>query len=168
MVLWAFVAQAQDFAQHFVSSCNDDTTISCITISPKMFEEIRIRQGLVKDESMREAINDIKSVRIVEARRHCKKHFNKASSQLSRNSNRFDGSYARIFSKMQAVQAELETNDPAHREQAFAVKLAEEAQNRSSIGPVVTVFWNVVALYAPLFLIGLALILISFLCFTLN
>lgn len=90
MVLWAFVAQAQDFAQHFVSSCNDDTTISCITISPKMFEEIRIRQGLVKDESMREAINDIKSVRIVEARRHCKKHFNKASSQLSRNSNRFE------------------------------------------------------------------------------
>ena len=90
MVLWAFVAQAQDFAQHFVSSCNDDTTISCITISPKMFEEIRIRQGLVKDESMREAINDIKSVRIVEARRHCKKHFNKASSQLRRNSNRFE------------------------------------------------------------------------------
>lgn len=90
VVLWTLASQAQDFAQHFIETCNDDTAVSYVTISPKMFEEMKIRQGLVKDESMRKALDDIKSVRIIEVTRKGKKYFNKAESQLKRNSNRFE------------------------------------------------------------------------------
>ena len=73
----------------------------------------------------------------------------------------FDGSYGSIYSRMLAIRTELEQTDPAHREQAFALKLAEEAQNRVSIGNAVSVFWAVVAKYVIIFLVGLAMVLIA-------
>ena len=84
-----------------------------------------------------------------------------ASAPAAASGDRFDGSYNRIYSRMQAIKAELEQNDPAHREQAFAIKLAEEAQNRVSIGNAVSVFWAIVAKYLLIILVGLGLVLVA-------
>ncbi len=73
----------------------------------------------------------------------------------------FDGSYARIYEKMQEIKADLETNNPQHREQVLATKVAEEAQVRISIGSVVCTFWAVVSRYALLFIIGACLVIVG-------
>ena len=83
-------------------------------------------------------------------------------ARLANQRNRFDGSYVKIYSKMQQIQKDLELSDPAHREQNFAVKVAEEAQNRISIGKAVSVFWYAVSGYPLLFIIGAALVIVSF------
>jgi len=73
----------------------------------------------------------------------------------------FDGSYSQIYSRMQAVQADLIQNNPQHRKEAFLQKIAEETQIRVSIGSIVTVFWAIVAKYVLMFLVGLGLLVIG-------
>ena len=82
-------------------------------------------------------------------------------AKLANQRNRFDGSNAKIYAKMQSVQKKLVQTDPAHREQKFAVKMAEEARDRVSIGPVVSTFWYIVSGYLLLFIIGAALVIVS-------
>ena len=76
--------------------------------------------------------------------------------------NSFDGSYASIYTLMESIRSDLELNNPQHRLQTMATKIAEETQIRVSIGSVVSVFWAVVARYALLFLIGLALVICGY------
>ena len=82
-------------------------------------------------------------------------------ARLASRQNRFDGSGKKIYEKMQQVQKTLVQTDPAHREHNFAVKMAEEAQNRISIGSVVSTFWYVVSGYALIFIIGAALVIVA-------
>ena len=73
----------------------------------------------------------------------------------------FDGSYTAIYSLMQTIKRDLELNNPQHRKEVFVTKVAEETQIRVSIGSVVSVFWAVVSKYALLFLVGVALVIVS-------
>ena len=82
-------------------------------------------------------------------------------ARLANQRNRFDGSYNKIYAQMQLVQKRLVQTDPAHREQNFAIKMAEEAQDRVSIGPIVSTFWYVVSGYLLIFIIGAALVIIA-------
>ena len=84
-----------------------------------------------------------------------------ASVQQTGKKNQFDGSYAGIYSKMQTIKADLELNNPQHRQQVFATKIAEETQVRASIGSIVSVFWSVVSRYALMFLIGAGMVIVS-------
>ncbi len=83
-------------------------------------------------------------------------------ARLANQRNRFDGSIVKIYDKMQKIRKELELSDPSHREQNFAIKVAEEAQDRISIGKVVSVFWYIVSGYPLLIIIGIGLLLIGF------
>ncbi len=84
------VARSQDFAARFMTAYKSDTTVHCTTISPKMFEEIKLRQGLVKTDEMKEAIENIQSVRIVESSRNARACFGNAETLLQKNRNRFE------------------------------------------------------------------------------
>lgn len=67
--LAAQAQQAMDFAQKFLTTCEGDTMVKCITVSPKMMEQIAERHegGNEKNEALRQAIAKLKSMRIVSA-----------------------------------------------------------------------------------------------------
>ena len=64
----AAVAQTTlDFASKFMQLCTEDTAVHCVTISPKMMEQLTKHPGAARDGAMAEAIEKLKSARIVTA-----------------------------------------------------------------------------------------------------
>ncbi len=89
MVLTVAAVSAQqslDFAEKFITLCKSDSTVKCITISPKMMEQL-VKQHLEeKPENIVQAIEKLKSARIVSARAAL---FEKADSLLKKHKRRF-------------------------------------------------------------------------------
>lgn len=72
MMAAALTSQAQgalDFAQKFMTLCEGDTTVKCITVSPKMMEQIAENHQITEEhtEALQQAIGKLKSMRIVSA-----------------------------------------------------------------------------------------------------
>ena len=91
MVIMAMAANAQqalDFVGKFVTQCEGDTTVKCITVSPKMMEQIvESRQGDDEaHEALNQAIGKLKSMRIVTARAE---YFERAQQLLQKHARRF-------------------------------------------------------------------------------
>lgn len=114
--LWAFMAiaaHAQDFASRYMAEHAGDSTLTCISVSPKMMEEI-LNSGIEKDDStgMADIISKLKSMQIVSADREGKNHFRQAEAMAQKNSARFKelASYdegkdrGRIFVREQKAQ----------------------------------------------------------------
>jgi hypothetical protein len=78
--------RSYDFAEKFISLCQADTTVKCITISPKMMEQLVKQHTTEKPENIIQAIEKLKSARIVTARAE---HFEKADSLLKKYKRRF-------------------------------------------------------------------------------
>ena len=75
--------------------------------------------------------------------------------------NRFDGSYVSIRDKMKALRENELKNSPEAREAVFVNTVVKDSRDRASIGTLVANFWAVVAKYVPIFLIGLALVILA-------
>lgn len=96
MVAMAATAQrGQDFASRFMRQCDGDTAVHCVTVSPKMMEQLTKQADAVRNEHMAQAIEKLKSARIITASTHGEGYYQIAEELLKRNSQRFhhDKSY---------------------------------------------------------------------------
>lgn len=91
----AMAQGAQDFASKFMERCEDDTAVHCVTVSPKMMEQLTKQADASRNERMAQAIEKLKSARIVTSSVHGEGYYHIAEDLLKRNSNRFhhDKSY---------------------------------------------------------------------------
>lgn len=112
-VVMAIAARAQDFASRYMAEQGRDSTLTCISVSPKMMEEI-LDRGIERNDTtgMADIISRLKSMRIVSADRGGKNHFRQAEEMAQKNSARFKklASYdegkdrCRIFVREQKTQ----------------------------------------------------------------
>lgn len=88
LAIAATAAKAQtapDFAQKFMSLCTGDTSVTCITISPKMMEQLK-QDADEMEENLEEALTKIKSARVVKAPAA---HYERALTLVRKHSRRF-------------------------------------------------------------------------------
>lgn len=87
-VIAATAQRSQDFASKFMSLCDDDSTVQCVTISPKMMEQLVSQTaGEERNEAMLQAIAKLKSARIVSAGEG---YYDRAVELLQKNARRFE------------------------------------------------------------------------------
>jgi len=83
----AATAQQQiDFAEKFLSVCRDDTTVHCVTVSPRMMLQMMRHAGEGRSEQTLAAVSKLKSMRIVTATAD---HYDSALELLSSHRRRF-------------------------------------------------------------------------------
>lgn len=91
----ATAQRAQDFASRFMQQCDGDTAVQCITVSPKMMEQLTKQADASRNEHIAQAMEKLKSARIVTASTHGDDYYQIAEDLLKRNPQRFhhDKSY---------------------------------------------------------------------------
>lgn len=89
VALVAAAQASQDFASRFMETCADDTAVHCITVSPKMMEQLAKQPERDRNEHLAQAIQKLKSARIVTASTRCESYYQKAEDILKRNARRF-------------------------------------------------------------------------------
>lgn len=83
------VVSAQDFASRFMAVHNQDVSLNCISISPKMMQEI-MKADIEKDDRILDIISNLKSMQMLTSEVKGKKLYKDALDILERNSNRFE------------------------------------------------------------------------------
>lgn len=90
MTVAAAAAQnAQDFASRFMQAYEKDTAVLCVTVSPKMMEQLTKYSDGGNKTGMTQAIQKLKSARIVTASCDGHEYYRQAEELLDRNSSRF-------------------------------------------------------------------------------
>ena len=82
----AWSQSSPDFAEKFVSLCKGDSTVKCITVSPKMMGLMLKQDTDDRPEQLMQVIAKLKSMRIVSAPDH---YYQQAEDLLIKNSRRF-------------------------------------------------------------------------------
>ena len=77
-----------DFASKFMEQFEYDTAVNCITVSPKMMEQLT-KNDLGKRAHLAEAIQKLKSARIITATQNGEHYYQIAEELLKKNSKRF-------------------------------------------------------------------------------
>lgn len=85
----ALAQSAQDFASRFMQMCDEDTAVVCVTVSPKMMEQLGRQNDAEISEDMAQAIHKLKSARIVTATSNSDVYYDRAEKLLVKNSRRF-------------------------------------------------------------------------------
>lgn len=85
----ALAQSAQDFASRFMQMCDEDTAVVCVTVSPKMMEQLGRQNDAEISEDMAQAIHKLKSARIVTATSNSDIYYDRAEKLLVKNSRRF-------------------------------------------------------------------------------
>lgn len=80
---------SMDFASKFMDKCADDTAVQCITISPKMMEQLTKQPDASRNEHITQAMQKLKSARIVTASANGDEYYAMAESLLKDNPQRF-------------------------------------------------------------------------------
>lgn len=88
--LLPFVLQAQDFTSIFLEENGVDSTLTRVTISPKMMEEILKSSDADKNEDMLEIISSLKSMRVLSSPANGESYFRKARKIVDDHSKRFE------------------------------------------------------------------------------
>lgn len=86
--LSAVASGERDFASKFMETCEEDTALQCVTVSPKMMEQLT-KTGEGRSEHMTQAIQKLKSARIVTATSRADDYYQMAEELLKKNSQRF-------------------------------------------------------------------------------
>lgn len=86
--------QGQDFASRFMQQCHQDS-VECITISPKMMEQMVAKRGELFNDTLIQAISKLKGVRIVQADANGSSYYQRAEALLKKNARRFN--YLKTF-----------------------------------------------------------------------
>ena len=89
MALFTVSVMAQDFASRFLTEHKGDSNISCVTISPKMMEEI-IKSDAEKDDEVLDIISNLKSMQLLTATVNGQSYYNEALKIVEKNSGRFE------------------------------------------------------------------------------
>ena len=77
MALLSVAVSAQDFASRFMAEHQADSNLTCVTISPKMMEEI-MKSDAEKDKEVLDMISNLKSMQVLTSDVEGKKYFNAA------------------------------------------------------------------------------------------
>ncbi|WP_104369279.1 DUF4252 domain-containing protein [Prevotella sp. MGM1] len=85
----ALAQSAQDFASRFMQMCDEDTAVVCVTVSPKMMEQLGRQNDAEISEDMAQAIHKLKSARIVTATSNSDVYYDRAEKLLVKNNRRF-------------------------------------------------------------------------------
>lgn len=87
--------RGQDFALRFMQQCKGDTALHCVTVSPKMMEQLVKKADTGHNEHIAQAIEKLKSARIITTYVHGEGYYQMAESLLQKNAQRFrhDKSY---------------------------------------------------------------------------
>ncbi len=95
-VLWAVVSiffagmiQAQDFTSRFMADCPADSGLVCVTISPKMMEEI-LKSEAEKDAGMTAIISNLKSMQLLSSQTDAEIYYAHALDVLEKNEDLFE------------------------------------------------------------------------------
>lgn len=80
---------AQDFTSLFLTEHKQDTNLTCVTISPKMMQEI-MKSDAEKDEEVLEIISNLKSMQLLTAKVRGQSYYNRALKIVEKNTNRFE------------------------------------------------------------------------------
>lgn len=89
MALLSVAVSAQDFASRFMVEHKADTNLTCVTISPKMMEEI-MKNDAEKDEDIMDIISNLKSMQVLTSKVKGKNYYEEALKIMEKNSNRFE------------------------------------------------------------------------------
>ena len=88
-VVTAQAQRGQDFASKFMLMHQNDTAVQCVTVSPKMMEQLLKSPAENRNGHIMQAIAKLKSARIVKANQHSDDYYLKAENLLKRNAQRF-------------------------------------------------------------------------------
>lgn len=81
---------AQDFVSKFMAESNADANLNCISVSPRMMEEV-LKVNVENDrDNLLDIISNLKSMQMVSSEREGAKYYKKALSILEKNTNRFE------------------------------------------------------------------------------
>lgn len=90
ITLMSVAVSAQDFASRFMAEHKSDLNLTCISISPRMMEEV-LKVNVEEDgNKILDIISNLKSMQMVSAEKDGTKYFKKALDILNKNSNRFE------------------------------------------------------------------------------
>lgn len=80
---------AQDFASRFMTEHKADTNLTCVTISPKMMEEI-MKSDAEKDNEVLDIISNLKSMQMLTAKVKGQTYYDEAIKIVEKNTDRFE------------------------------------------------------------------------------
>ena len=86
---FSLLAYTQDFVTLFMDEHENDSNLTCVTISPKMMEEI-LHSDVEKNEDMLEVITSLKSMRILDSKVQGEVYFTTAKEVAEKNSKKFE------------------------------------------------------------------------------
>ncbi len=89
MTVFAVSVMAQDFASRFLDGHKEDENLKCVTISPKMMEEI-MNNDADKNEEMIDIISNLKSMQMLTADVKGQEYYDDALKIVEKNSKRFE------------------------------------------------------------------------------
>lgn len=89
IALLPVAVSAQDFASRFLTEHKADTNLTCITISPKMMEEI-MKSGAEMDDEVLDIISNLKSMQMLTAEVEGQKYYEEALKIVEKNRGRFE------------------------------------------------------------------------------
>lgn len=100
LALWLITVAAgaqrgQDFVSKFMQQYQGDTALHCVTVSPKMMEQLTRQPDANRNAHIAQAIEKLKSARIVTAHVRGEGYYKEAEELLKKNAQRFrhDKSY---------------------------------------------------------------------------
>ena len=85
----AMAQRAVDFASKFMDSCKGDTAIHCVTIGPKMMEQLTKHHDENRNELIAQAIQKLRTARIIMASTSSDAYYEKAQKLLQKYPRRF-------------------------------------------------------------------------------
>lgn len=89
MALLSASVVAQDFASRFLDEHKADTNLTCVTISPKMMEEI-MKNDAEKDDEVLDIISNLKSMQMLTAKVKGQNYYDEAIKIVEKSSGRFE------------------------------------------------------------------------------
>ncbi|MGM9699257.1 MAG: DUF4252 domain-containing protein [Prevotella sp.] len=89
MCLLATAQRTVDFASKFMDTCNGDTTVHCVTVGPKMMEQLTKHHDEKRNEYIEQAIQKLKTARIVMTSTSGSEYYEKAEKLLKKYPKRF-------------------------------------------------------------------------------
>ena len=85
-----FLAFAQDFASKFMAEYKSDVQLNCISVSPRMMEEV-LKVNVENDgDKILDIISKLKSMQMISSEKEGSKYYKKALNILEKNTNRFE------------------------------------------------------------------------------
>lgn len=86
----AYAQIEDDFASRFMQSFENDTTVVCVTVSPKMMEQLTDHPKVKDNEEVKEALKKLKGLRIIKADSEGQAYYGMATELLEGNKGRFE------------------------------------------------------------------------------